>query len=66
MGYLCVNISGHISSRLFLSSQRLITSLNKDVHARLVQRGRYSQTLSDIIRELLDMADKMEGVKGKK
>lgn len=37
--------------------------IGEDVHARLVKRGRYSQTLSDIIRELLDMADKLERAK---
>jgi hypothetical protein len=38
--------------------------IDDDAHVRLVKRGRYDQTMSSIIRELLDMADKLE--KGKK
>jgi predicted CopG family antitoxin len=38
--------------------------IEEDVHSRLVKRGRYEQTMSDIIRELLDIADKLD--KGRK
>lgn len=38
--------------------------IEEDVHSRLTQRGKYTQTMSDIIRELLDIVDKLE--KGKK
>jgi hypothetical protein len=52
-----------MSTDIDLGKRKMI-GVEEDVHARLVKRGRYDQTMSDIIREILDALEKFE--KGKK